>query len=74
MAVELPRRFVLLRHDDPTGISGIGEVAWGVLFPDGTAVLRWSTEHRSTGVYAGLGELKAVHLHHGGTEIVWLDE
>lgn len=58
MAVELPRRFVLLRHDDP----------------DGTAVLRWSTEHRSTGVYAGLGELKAVHLHHGGTEIVWLDE
>jgi hypothetical protein len=67
------RRFVLRRHLDETGISGVGDVAWGVCFPDGIAVLRWASEHRSTAVYADMADLEAIHGHNGSTEIVWLD-
>lgn len=68
------RRLLLLRHRDPTGVSGTGVVAEGVQFSDGTAVLRWHGEHRSTVVYeAGVSTILAVHGHNGATEVVYLD-
>lgn len=34
-------RFELHRDTDVSGVSGVGIVADGVVFPDGTAVLQW---------------------------------
>ncbi len=46
----------------------------GVVFSDGTVVLRWLTEHRSHSVWASLEEMMAVHGHpEYGTRIEWVD-
>jgi len=69
-----PRRFILRRREDETGVSGTGDVAWGVLFPDGTAVTRWCvTEIRQTCVWRSMDDVVAVHGHHGKTVMVFLD-
>lgn len=69
------RRFVLERKQDPTGISGTGVVAWGVLWPDGTASLRWNTAYRSSVTYEqGIAAVEAIHGHEGLTHIVFLDD
>ena len=67
------RRFVLVRDEDETGISGVGLVAFGVRFPDGNIVTRWNSEVAQTCVWASLEELEAVHGHGGRTRIVWVD-
>lgn len=67
------RRFRLVRLEDPGGISGIGVVADGVEFPDGTAVLRWATLNKSTAIYGSVRELEAIHGHEGRTVIRWID-
>jgi len=68
----IPKLFVLRRHEDLSGLSGTGDVAWGVEFPDGTAVLRWNTEpHASTNIYQNVDELIYIHGHEGRTVIVW---
>jgi len=40
--------FHLERTEDASGVSGIGKVVEGVVFDDGTVVLRWLTEVKST--------------------------
>lgn len=72
-AKSMSRRFLLDRREDATGISGTGPVAEGVAFSDGTAVLRWTTAHRSTAVYASMAELEAIHGHEGRTVVAWVD-
>lgn len=64
-----PETFDLVRLDDATGISGTGKVAEGVVFGDGTTVLRWLTAHRSTSVYESAREVLAIHGHGGKTEL-----
>lgn len=69
------RSFVLQRNEDETGISGVGTVAEGVQFLDGTVVLRWLVgEHRSTVVWASIESVEAIHGHNGSTEIVWYEQ
>lgn len=69
-----PRRFVLQRYEDETGLSGEGLVAWGVCFPDGVAVTRWCvTEVRQTCTWRSMDDVFFVHGHQGKTEVVWLD-
>jgi hypothetical protein len=69
-----PRRFILRRTVDVSGVSGTGDVADGVLWPDGTASVRWRGEHPSV-VFWDRGRLSVEHIHghQGATEIVWLD-
>ena len=62
--------FQLQRDEDESGVSGVGVVAQGVMFDDGTAALRWLTEHKSTAVYESLDSLEAIHGHGGKTRIV----
>lgn len=62
-----PRIFKVMRDTDVTGVSGAGHVADGVVFGDGTTVLRWRSEHRSTAVYASLDDALAIHGHGGAT-------
>jgi hypothetical protein len=64
----------MVRDEDPTGYSGTGEVAEGVEFTDGTAVIRWQGDHRSTVVWSDLASARAVHGHDGRTRFEFLDE
>lgn len=68
------RTGVLRRVEDETGLSGTGDVAWIVEFPDGVCVTRWCvTDIRQTCVWASLDDVLAVHGHDGKTRIVWHD-
>jgi hypothetical protein len=67
------RRFLLERHEDPSGVSGTGVVAEGCQFTDGKAVLRWCVGLRSTAIYDSVDELMQIHGHNGATELVWVD-
>lgn len=67
------RRFDLVRTTDVTGVSGTGKVAEGVVFEDGTVVLRWHGQYASTVVWASLEDALAVHGHAGNTQAVFLD-
>ncbi|MFD6656873.1 hypothetical protein ACFWEB_17235 [Streptomyces parvus] len=68
-----PRRFHLQRNVDVTGASGTGRVADGVLWPDGTATLRWRGERASTVNWDRIEDAEAIHGHGGHTVIVWDD-
>jgi hypothetical protein len=67
------RRFILNRLEDASGVSGIGPVAEGVCFTDGTCVIRWTVALKSTAVYADAATLEAIHGHEGRTQIRWVD-
>lgn len=68
-------RFLLQRDEDISGISGTGVVAEGVVFEDGTAVLRWRGKWPTSVVFheRGLEAVREVHGHGGATKIVVLD-
>lgn len=68
------RRFALVRTGDPSGVSGVGVVAQGIVFSDGTTVLRWVVDLRSVGVYASFADMLAIHGHGGQTQARFLDE
>jgi hypothetical protein len=68
------RRLELHRDQDVTGISGIGVVAEGVEFSDGTVVIRWLGDTPSTVVWPDLAAAERVHGHGGATRIVYLDD
>lgn len=74
MAEPEPLRFTLRRDEDETGVSGTGDVAWGVLFPDGACVLRWDTALTSTASYDSLDTLVGIHGHGGKTRVVFTDQ
>lgn len=68
------KRFYLVRREDVSGTSGVGTVAEGVEFDDGTgAVLHWLTKLSSTAVYRSMADLVAIHGHDGRTQVVWMD-
>lgn len=70
-----PRRFVLVRDEDITGVSGTGVVAEGVLFSNGVVALQWTSEFPTSVVFhqRGLESVEAVHGHNGRTRIEWVD-
>lgn len=73
-AIHASRRFHLQRDEDVTGVSGTGVVADGCAFPDGSAVVRWRGEHRSTVAWEqGVESIEAINGHAGRTRLVWLD-
>jgi hypothetical protein len=67
------RRFELVRHDDPSGVSGTGVVARGVQFADGVVALRWSCAQPATSIWDNVDDLILVHGHGGRTVVRWLD-
>ncbi len=71
---EPPQRFLLVRDDDETGISGLGVVAFGVRFADDVTVTRWNSDVAQTCVWQSFAEVEAVHGHGGKTRIEWIDE
>ncbi|WP_211658372.1 hypothetical protein [Phytoactinopolyspora halophila] len=68
-----PRRFALVRHVDLTGVSGVGVVAYGVMFADGHVALRWCSDHPATSLWNSIDDLMAVHGHGDSTSVQWID-
>jgi len=68
------RRFTLQRDVDVTGVSGTGTVADGIMWPDGTASVRWRGDHPSIVFWdRGWESVQHVHGHGGHTRLVWTD-
>jgi len=71
------RAFTLQRDEDATGVSGVGTVADGVVFPDGTVALRWRSGAAgvaSTVLYDEIEAVEKIHGHGGMTRIAWSAE
>ena len=68
-----PRRFLLYRHTDPSGVSGTGVVAEGVQFVDGRVALRWRGQWPSTVAWDDVEQILGVHGHQGATVLRWID-
>ena len=67
-----PRVFRLCRDTDETGVSGTGQVAWVVSFPDGKTVTRWVTSAvgvSQVGVFDHLEDVLKIHGHNGQTRL-----
>jgi hypothetical protein len=66
------RPFVLVRDTDISGVSGVGVVADGTLFPDGHAVIHWRGNWPTTTPHpGGMESVLAVHGHGGATRVRW---
>lgn len=70
-----PRLFDVIRHHDPSCISGIGVIAQGVQFRDGQTVVQWCVPDmpRATHVWDSVEDMLKVHGHGGLTEVRWMD-
>lgn len=67
------RRFVLVRDEDVTGVSGTGIVVQGCQFADGACAIRWVSETASTTHHDSIENVIKVHGHNGATRLVWVD-
>lgn len=67
------RRFVLVRDEDATGVSGTGVVVEGCQWSDGRVAYRWMTEWATDQLADSMELVEKVHGHNGKTRIVWLD-
>lgn len=68
-------RFQLHRDFDPSGVSGTGVVADGVIRPDGVAVIFWRGDHPSLVFWPrGMVSIEHVNCHGGDTRVVWLSD
>lgn len=69
------RRFRLVRHEDVSGVSGVGVVAHGAQWPDGTVSMRWMVPGlpSSFATWDDIEAVENVHGHHGKTEVEWID-
>jgi hypothetical protein len=63
--------FHLVRDEDPSGVSGVGRVAVGAVFPSGKVVLEWLGSHNTFGIYDDLSLVEHIHGHGGKTRIVF---
>lgn len=69
------RTFYLDRKVDVSGVSGLGKVAQGVVFNDGTTVLHWiSGAIHSTTIYTTKEEMLSIHGHGTSTVLVFIGE
>ena len=67
------RNFLLIRMKDISGCSGTGIVAEGVVFSDGSAILKWLRKPYSLGIYKSITHLLDLHGHNGNTKIQFID-
>lgn len=68
-----PKRFKLNRIEDVSGVSGTGVVAYGVMFSDRTAALRWCSALSSLAVYTDIDDVVSIHGHNGATVLEFID-
>lgn len=68
------RRFLLIRDEDVTGVSGTGLIAEGVTFTTGRVVVHWLGRYQSIVIWDSVASLLAVNGHGEKTYIEWVDE
>lgn len=56
------RVFDMIRNQDVSGVSGIGKVATGIVFPDGSTNLRWLSDTASTAIFDSFEDFMAIHV------------
>ncbi|WP_280336089.1 hypothetical protein [Nocardia wallacei] len=66
------RFFQLHRSHDVSGFSGVGVVADGVVWPDGSVSMRWRGPVRTTVSADCLADIEQVHGHDGATRVALL--
>ena len=72
-----PRPFALVRTEDPSGVSGCGVVAAGVIWPDRRAAMLWGTRPpagqglpvRQVTLWDDIAEVERIHGHNGATRL-----
>ena len=67
------RTFYLMRHSDVNGLSGIGIVAVGCVYPNGKAHMQWVSFKSSFEMHDSFESLIDIHGHSGATELIWGD-
>lgn len=67
------RRFILVRQEDVTGVSGTGIIAEGVQWSGGWVSLVWLTPYWSHVWYPSIEHVERIHGHGGQTVVDWLD-
>lgn len=67
------KRFYLKRNVDISGISGVGIVAAGCQFEDGTVIIKWLTTTSSISIFHSLVEMEHVHGHNNSTVVIFVD-
>ncbi len=63
--------FVLERLEDVSGISGVGQIAEGIVFHDGQVALSWIGQYHTVEILPNIDTVKAIHGHGGKTQILW---
>lgn len=72
-----PQPFTIVRNGDETGISGVGPVADGIIFPSGRCVVEWRGATPCIQVWDSFEAFKKVHIDShpdNNTEIIWHTE
>lgn len=69
-----PRRFYLYRRSDVSGVSGLGRVADGVCWTDGSASVRWLGLDGSIVYWDNFDSVARIHGHSGATQVLFLDD
>lgn len=67
------RRFQVVRTADVSGTSGVGIVAEGVEFSDGSVCVHWISQLTSHELPANMKVWDAIHSHGGKTRVEWID-
>lgn len=66
--------FALERFEDVSGISGLGFIAEGIIFSDGTVAYRWLSDIATTVFADNIDIVKTLHGHDGKTKIRYFAE
>lgn len=69
-----PRRFLLVRSEDVTGVSGTGVVGEGIQATDGHVAMRWRSDMATWVIHESIETVEKIHGHLGRTTVKWLDE
>ena len=63
--------FYLERTIDPSGVSGLGRVAEGVIFTSGKVALTWTCgTPSSVAIYETIEHVETIHGHNGTTKVI----
>jgi hypothetical protein len=64
--------FVLERFEDVSGISGLGIIAEGIIFSDGTVAYRWLSDIATTVLADNIDIVEKLHGHDRKTKLRYL--
>lgn len=64
---------ILHRHEDPSGVSGLGAVAEIFEANDGAVAIRWRGDRPSWGLWNDIRDLEAIHGHEGKSVVEYLE-